>query len=68
MCISNGATCVIVEMTFNVTADYASQGPDQVVNVPRRCASNRVCHAHAVDANAVHSLVKVKQVYKIGTE
>ncbi len=59
---------VVVEMTLNITADNTSQGPDEVINLPRVSTPNGVSDTDTVETDLVYGSVDGEEVDKLGSE
>ena len=57
VCVGDGHSCVVVKMYLDIATDNAAQGPNELVNLTRVCATDGVGDAHAVDADLVHGLI-----------
>jgi hypothetical protein len=53
---------------IRLVADYASQGPHQVVNGTRRSTSDSIGDANSIDTGLIDCFVKAEQVDKVGPE
>ena len=59
---------VIVKVNFDVAADDASKGADEVVDLTRVGASNGIGDTDTVNTNAVDGLVDGEKVHQVGSE
>lgn len=66
--VCNGATGVVVEVRLNVAGHDISQGTNQLVDLTRGRATDRVGDANAVDANLVDGLVERQKVDEVRSE
>jgi hypothetical protein len=66
--IRNGASGIVVEMSFNVTANDSAKSSDKVVDLPGAGATNGISNTNAVHTNLVHSAVYGEQIDEIGPE
>jgi hypothetical protein len=66
--VSDGTPGVIVEVSFNVTANNTSQHTDEFVNLTRRSAADSVGDTNTVNADLVDSGINGQQVNEVRTE
>ena len=66
--VGDGTTSVVVEMTFNVTRDNATQGSDEVVYLTRISATDGISDTDSVEADLVDGSVDGEQVDEFGSE
>lgn len=57
-----------MEVSFNVTADNASQCPHEFVDLSSIGATNSVGNTNSVDTNLVHGSVNGEQIDEFGSE
>lgn len=57
-----------MEMHLNITPNYASQRPYQVVHLPRVGTANGIGDAHPVYTNFIHRMVDREQIDEVGAE
>lgn len=68
MGIGNGTSRVIVEMTLDIRANHAPEGPNDLEHLPGRRYTDRIGNTHSVYAHPVNRLVERKKVDEIGPE
>ena len=64
--IRDGTSGIVVKMRLDVTTDHTSQGPDQIVHLPRTGTAHRVGDAHPVDSDLIHDRVDGQKIDQIG--
>jgi hypothetical protein len=68
ICVGDGHSGVVVQVNLNVTADDATKGAHEVVDLARVRATDGVGDADAIDAYFVHGLINGEEVDEIGPE
>ena len=66
--VGDGASRVIVEMTLNVTADDASEGPYEIVDLSRVGTSDGIGYTDTVETDLVDRSVDAQEVDQVGSE
>lgn len=66
--VGDGAVAVVVEVRFDVTAYDASEGSDEIVDLPWGCAAYGVGDTDAVDTDFVDGGVDGEEIDKVGAE
>jgi hypothetical protein len=66
--VGDGTSRVVVEMTLDVTADDASEGPDEIVDLSRVGTSDGIGYTDTVETDLVDRSVDAQQVDQVGSE
>ena len=65
LAVRDGASCVIVKVTFNLAFHNATEGSNEVIDLAWRSTADRICYANTIDANFVDSRVDGKKIHQV---